>query len=148
MKARGRLLFVLYNLMTQTCQLAFLVFLLWQSPANVINNVSETLQDFQRKQLNATVKARGRLSSVLYNLMTQTCQLAFLVFLLWQPPTTVINIITRHVTVVMQLANPDILDRSIFHDIARSASPILHDTDRTLTPSSTKKKEWKKVLVA
>ena len=54
--------------MIQTCRLAFLVFVFWQSPSNVINNVSETLEDFQRKQLNATVKARGRLSSVLFNL--------------------------------------------------------------------------------
>ena len=53
---------------------------------------------------------------------------------------------TRHVTVVMQLANiPDILDRSIFRDIARSAGPILHDMDRTLTPSVQFKK-WKRIV--
>ena len=40
---------------------------------------------------------------------------------------------------------PDILDRSIFRDIARSAGPILHDMDRTLTPSTTKKKNGKSV---
>ena len=34
---------------------------------------------------------------------------------------------------------PDILDRSIFLDTARSAGPIFHDMDRTLTPSTTKK---------
>ena len=35
----------------------------------------------------------------------------------------------------MQLANLDILDQSIFRDIGRSAGPILHDMDRTLTAS-------------
>ena len=45
----------------------------------------------------------------------------------------------------MQLANPDILDWSIFLDIDRSAGPILHDMDRTLTPSTAIKKEWKSV---
>ena len=55
------------------------------------------------------------------------------------------SLITRHVTVVMQLANPRHPGPG---DIARSAGPILHDMDRTLTPSTTKNKRMEKVLVA
>ena len=43
--------------------------------------------------------------------------------------------ITQRMTVDTQLANPDLLDWSIFLDMDRSVGPILHGMDRTLTLS-------------
>ena len=44
--------------------------------------------------------------------------------------TYIVHVRVDHATKYLPI--PDILDRSIFHDIARSAG--LHDMDRTLTP--------------
>ena len=42
--------------------------------------------------------------------------------------------IARHMVVVMQLANPRLLVRSLFLSMDRSASPLLHENGPELDP--------------